>query len=139
MKHAILLFIFYISFGLGQTIQINEIVSSNGDNLYDEDGDTPDWIEIYNSGSSSVDLSNWSLSDSENVPDKWKFPEGTVISPDRYLVILADELDDKISEAKYLHTNFKLSGDGEFLGLYDEKGNPTVSYTHLTLPTTPYV
>ena len=37
--------IFVSSFGLGQSIQLNEIVSSNGDNLYDEDGDTPDWIE----------------------------------------------------------------------------------------------
>ena len=92
------------------------------------ENENSDWIEIYNSGSSSVDLSNWSLSDSENVPDKWKFPEGTVISPDQYLVILADELDDKIPEAKYLHTNFKLSGDGEFLGLYDEKGTPKSIY-----------
>ena len=63
MKQAILLFIFYISFGLGQTIQINEIVSSNGDNLYDEDGDTPDWIEIYNYGSQPLNLSNFGISD----------------------------------------------------------------------------
>ena len=41
--------IFISSFSVGQSIQLNEIVSSNGDNLYDEDGDTPDWIEIYNS------------------------------------------------------------------------------------------
>ena len=34
--------IFISSFSLGQSIQLNEIVSSNGDNLYDEDGDTPD-------------------------------------------------------------------------------------------------
>ena len=33
------------------------------------ENENSDWIEIYNSGSSSVDLSNWSLSDSENVPD----------------------------------------------------------------------
>ena len=40
MKYLIILLIFHISFGIGQTIQLNEIVSSNGDNLYDEDGDT---------------------------------------------------------------------------------------------------
>ena len=51
-----------------------------------------DWIEIYNSGTSSVDLGSWSLSDNENIPDKWKFPEGTIILPDNYLVVLADEL-----------------------------------------------
>ena len=32
--------IFISSFGLGQSIQINEVVSSNGDSFYDEDGDT---------------------------------------------------------------------------------------------------
>lgn len=47
------------SFVLGQSIQLNEIVSSNGDNLYDEDGDTPDWIEIYNPTNESIDL--WAL------------------------------------------------------------------------------
>ena len=45
MNNIIILIIFQISFILGQTIQLNEIVSTNGDNLYDEDGDTPDWIE----------------------------------------------------------------------------------------------
>ena len=46
MRYIILLIIFHISFSLGQAVQLNEIVSSNGDNLYDEDGETPDWIEI---------------------------------------------------------------------------------------------
>ena len=46
MNNIIILIIIQISFILGQTIQLNEIVSSNGDNLDDED--TPDWIEIYN-------------------------------------------------------------------------------------------
>ena len=81
-----------------------------------------DWIEIYNSGTSSVDLGSWSLSDNENIPDKWKFPEGTIILPDSYLVVLADELSEVI-QSKHLHTNFKLSGDGEFLGLFDKDGN----------------
>ena len=52
------------------------------------ENENSDWIEIYNSGSSTVDLSNWPLSDSENVPDKWKFPQGTVISPDQYLSLI---------------------------------------------------
>ena len=87
MKHAILLFIFYISFGLGQTIQINEIVSSNGDNLYDEDGDTPDWIEIYNYGSQPLNLSNFGISDNAEDFHKWVFPNITV-DPNEFLVVL---------------------------------------------------
>lgn len=39
-----------------------------------------------------------------------------------YLVIVADNLDLKSNPGGYLHTNFKLSADGEYLGLYDQSG-----------------
>ena len=54
------------SFVLGQSIQLNEIVSSNGDNLYDEDGDTPDWIEIYNPTNGLIDLMGFGITDDAN-------------------------------------------------------------------------
>ena len=66
--------IFVSSFGLGQSIQLNEIVSSNGDNLYDEDGDTPDWIEIYNSSDESINLLGFGITDDVNDLLKWTFP-----------------------------------------------------------------
>ena len=53
----------FFSFALPQNIQLNEIVSSNRGSYYDEDGDTPDWIELYNSTSNSISLNNWGLSD----------------------------------------------------------------------------
>ena len=34
--------------------------------FFDEDGDTPDWIEIYNYGEQNISLLDWSISDSEN-------------------------------------------------------------------------
>ena len=39
---------------------------------------TEDWIELYNSGSSAVDLSGWHLSDKESKPEKWEIPDGVV-------------------------------------------------------------
>ena len=66
--------IFISSFGLGQSIQLNEIVSSNGDNLYDEDGDTPDWIEIYNSSDESINLFGFGITDDVSDLLKWTFP-----------------------------------------------------------------
>ena len=56
MKKIIVLFIIYYAIITGQEIQLNEIVSSNGDILYDEDGETPDWIEIYNNTSEPKNL-----------------------------------------------------------------------------------
>ena len=47
-----------------QDIRINELVASNSI-IFDEDGDTPDWIELYNYGSTPVSLINWSISDEE--------------------------------------------------------------------------
>ena len=59
----VLILILFIGFVLNsQTIRINEVVSSNSI-YFDEDGDTPDWIELYNYGTQSVNLSNWTLSD----------------------------------------------------------------------------
>ena len=62
------LVILYIvkSIAFSQSIQINEIVSSNQSTYYDEDGDTPDWIELFNPTASSVSISNWGLSDDVN-------------------------------------------------------------------------
>ena len=53
---------------LGQTIQLNEIVSTNTISLIDEDGDSPDWIEIYNPGESSVQLKGYGLYDDLDEP-----------------------------------------------------------------------
>ena len=90
MNNIIILIIIQISFILGQTIQLNEIVSSNGDNLYDEDGDTPDWIEIYNPTSEIVNLSGYGLSDDNEDFHKWIFPSIN-INPNEFLVVFASE------------------------------------------------
>ena len=53
--------IFYLIFSstvYSQSIRINEIAASNTI-FYDEDGDTPDWIEIYNFGEESRSLCVW--------------------------------------------------------------------------------
>ena len=70
-----------------QTIRINEVSSSNSI-YYDEDGDTPDWIELYNYGSVPVSLLNWSISDEEDDNNPWIFPDIT-INEDEYLLIWA--------------------------------------------------
>ena len=43
----------------------------NMDSLEDEDGDSPDWIELFNSGSTPVDLDGWYLSDDPALLTKW--------------------------------------------------------------------
>ena len=70
-----------------QTVRINEVTSSNS--IYtDEDGDTPDWIELHNYGTQSVSINNWGLSDDVLNLTKWVFPNMT-LSPDQYLLLWA--------------------------------------------------
>ena len=86
--------IFISSFGLGQSIQINEVVSSNGDSFYDEDGDTPDWIEIYNSSDELINLSGYGITDNVNDLSKWTFPSYDLAAND-FLVVFASNKDRK--------------------------------------------
>ncbi|MGI9244596.1 MAG: chitobiase/beta-hexosaminidase C-terminal domain-containing protein, partial [Verrucomicrobiales bacterium] len=71
----------------------------------------------------------WSLSDDPDVPGKWQFPAATMIDAGGYLVVLADNPDAPIPGAHYLHANFKLSGGGDFLGLYDTTGASLDSFS----------
>lgn len=87
------------SFSFSQNVQLNEIVSSNQNTYYDEDGDTPDWIELYNSTSNNISLNNWGLSDDIEDPFKWRIPN-VILAPEDFLMILASDKDrvDMISE-----------------------------------------
>ncbi|WP_052691846.1 CotH kinase family protein [Teredinibacter purpureus] len=55
-------------------VWINEAVSSNS-TFDDEDGDSPDWFELYNYGTTTVSLAGWTISDDNDIPDKWEFPD----------------------------------------------------------------
>jgi hypothetical protein len=91
-------------------IFINEFMLSNSTILADEDGDYPDWIELYNASASPINLSGYGISDDVNTPFKWIFPSTSIGAGD-YLIIFASSKDR--SSGPYLHTNFKLSSWGE--------------------------
>jgi hypothetical protein len=97
-------------------IRINEILASNRHGILDEEGDAEDWIELYNAGSTTLDLEGWSLTDEADGPGQWTFP-AMVIQPGEHLVVFASGKDRR-SESGSLHTNFRLSVAGEYLGLH---------------------
>jgi hypothetical protein len=78
---------------VGQTVQVNELQSSNGRTLSDEDGDYPDWIELWNRSPLPVDLAGYGLSDSSGNPFKWVFIPNTVLAPGEFLVVHASGKD----------------------------------------------
>lgn len=111
----------------GQTLFINEVMSSNKTTIRDGDVDDPtygsqggaysDWIEIYNSGTQAVDLTGYTLSDSTAT---WTFPQG-FIPAQGYLVIWASDKN-KVASNGQLHTSFKLSASGESVTLKKPDG-----------------
>ena len=88
---AFLLPILLITVVKAQTIRINEVSASNSI-FYDEDGDTPDWIELHNFGTQTVSLNNWTLSDDVLEADKWTFPSMS-LAPNQYLLLWASSKD----------------------------------------------
>jgi len=98
-----------------QHIYINEVLASNANGIVDSDNDSSDWIELFNASELSLNLSGYYLSDDPDNLTKWVFPN-VDIKAGGYLLIWASGKDTKTQSE--LHTNFKLSSSGEFIGLY---------------------
>ena len=87
---ALLILFFNTSFS--QNLLINEVMSSNSTAIFDEDGDTPDWIELYNAGNEAINLTGFGITDETANPFKWVFPE-RVMEPQSYLLVFASDKD----------------------------------------------
>src|SRR5438874_8232120 len=103
-----------------ETVTISEFMAANHNTLLDEDGDSSDWIEIYNSGGDTVNLAGWHLTDDAADLTKWSFP-ATNLSPNSFLVVFASGKNRAIAGAP-LHTSFNLSSGGDYLALVHPDG-----------------
>ena len=108
---------------LSTTPLISEFMASNDLTLADGDGNFSDWIEIYNPASLPIDLEGWHLTDDVGNLDKWTFP-AVALDPGESMIIFASgqNVEDYVDSAGYLHTDFKLSSEGEFLAYLAENG-----------------
>ena len=130
----ILLILFFFEYSLTeQSLRINEFLASNyvtNPEMHDFD-DFSDWVEIYNQDSINHDLSNYFLTDDLGIPLKWKIPDNTIIEANSYLIFWADGFNERPNVSytrpywpwddfmtKNYHTNFKLSKEGEEIGLF---------------------
>ncbi len=110
-----LVFVFLLVFSLtpcfSQKLVINEVLASNGSGVEDDDGDTVPWIELFNAGEETVNLEGFGLSDDYDNPFRWVFPD-VAIEPGAFLLVWASgkDRDDPVAD---LHTNFRVSQDGE--------------------------
>jgi len=99
---------------------ITEFMADNVNGLLDIDGESSDWIEIFNPTAAPVNLAGYHLTDNAADLDLWTFPD-VQLNPGAFLVVFASGKD-RVDPAAELHTNFRLSLDGEYLALVAPDG-----------------
>ncbi len=117
MKYLILMLsIILAANSAGANVLINEMLANpakdwNGNGAIS--GMDDEFLELYNSGNQSVDLSGYILKDTvyRSTPGEYALADGTVIGPGEFLTIF-------VSESGVFQGN-----DGDAIKLYDAKGN----------------
>src|ERR1035438_6984167 len=100
------------------SVRINEILAQNSTTLTNA-GATPDLIELYNYGTSSVDLSGLGLTDNSSLPYKFTFTNGTpLLGPGQYLILYADS-----ATGVGIHLGFSVKASGDDVYLHDKAAN----------------
>lgn len=90
------------------TLWINEVMPSNVTAWADNLGEFEPWIEIFNSGTASVDLSSCRLSNSYATPGLWAFPAGLTLAPQARLLVWADAETNQTAGGN-VHASFTLN------------------------------
>lgn len=117
IKSAVVLFLLLLVANCtlsAQGLFINEFMASNSSTISDPDfNNYADWIEIHNSGSTSINLKDYYITDNLSQPQKFKIQIDLIVEAGDYVLIWADDANTGN------HANFKLSADGESIGLFD--------------------
>ena len=136
IKHKIIILTMVIA--AAQTtqaqVQINELLAINSTIAHDPDfGEFSDFVELYNPTATPVSLAGYTFTDDPADKGKWALP-AMELAPGQHLVIWADGQDKRPGDTAFvafknalatmtaLHLNFRLSGDGEYIGLFNPQG-----------------
>lgn len=132
-KITVLVFLLLFGFNLSaQGVVINELITSNSAVLTDDDGSYEDWVELYNSSASAINLQGYGLTDLTSNPFKWVFP-AYIIQPGEHLLIWCS--DKNRTDINFpLHTNFKISSGGETITLTNSGGTTVDTYPAVVIP-----
>ena len=88
---------------------LNEVQPNNLTGITNRAGQPAPWIELYNSGTNTLSLSNLYLANSYTNLSQWPFPAGATIAPGQFQVIFADGQTGLSTNGEW-HTSFALAG-----------------------------
>ncbi len=103
-------------YGSEKDIHINEVMPANISFMLDATYNYNGWIELYNSGTTSVNLSGLSITDDYNQPQKFIFPQkiGSIGAGEYKIIFFGNnDLDPN-------NVNFKLDCDGATIYLFSK-------------------
>jgi len=131
MKYITLLagFLLWLPFQAHAQIILSEVAPTNPYLLADENNDYPDWIEVYNTGTTAQNLIRYSLSD--NSKAKWKFPDFTLAAGDRVLVFASGKNRGGLGQSVIDHWETALY-EGDLWRLFIGTENPPADWTSTT-------
>ena len=123
--------VFAVSQRASSQLLINEFAASNDVSFPGPQNDFPDWIEIYNAGSEDVMLGGYFLADDLADPTAMyeipsTYPDSVTVPAGGFILFYCN----KDTAYSVLNTNFKLSGGGEQVGLWDASENVLDSITY---------
>src|SRR6185369_14980642 len=117
---CLLSLLFCVAIAPAQVV-ISEFMADNKTTLADEEGSYSDWIELYNTNITSVNLNGWSLTDDPTHQARWFFP-ATNLTTKGFMVVFASGKNRAVPGAP-LHTDFGLNKGGEYLALLRPDGS----------------
>ena len=90
-------------------VWLNEVQVNNQSGITDNAGERESWIELYNAGSTTIDLSGYYLADSyTNGLLQWQFPAEAALEPGRFKIVWVDG-EQAEATANDWHTSFRLA------------------------------
>ena len=106
MKYFLFFALFSCLFNLSAQLKINEYSCSNIAGPTDAYGQQEDWVELYNTTATNINLTGWYLSDKASNPTKWQIPSGTINANGFKMVYCSGR---NTVNGQELHPNFKLT------------------------------
>jgi hypothetical protein len=106
---------------------LNELQADNTIGILDNMGEREPWIELYNAGSSELNLGSYYLANNYDANlTQWSFPGNATIAPGEFKIIWADGEPGETS-GSHLHTSFRLNSTTGAVALVRVvDGNPQV-------------
>jgi hypothetical protein len=112
----------------GPRVVISEFLAANGNGLTDQDGDTSDWIELFNPGQASANLAGWCLTDDLRQRSRWCFADVS-IPAQGYLVVFASGKRPPANSGEQ-HASFKLKSSADVLALVRARGSIASEFSY---------